>query len=86
LCNHINGPGLSRAALGNLVVAANIEALPGARLNDRTIYGFSRSSSIASCLSGSARSLSMTNFTSAYTMFRSWRGSGSFITTKDLVA
>ena len=30
----INGRGLSRSALGNLLVVSNIEALPGARLND----------------------------------------------------
>jgi porin len=30
----INGRGLSRSAIGNLLVASNIEALPGARLND----------------------------------------------------
>ena len=30
----INGRGLSRSALGNFLVVGNIEALPGARLND----------------------------------------------------
>jgi porin len=30
----INGRGLSRSALGNLLAVSNIEALPGARLND----------------------------------------------------
>jgi porin len=30
----INGRGLSRSAIGNLLVVSNIEALPGARLND----------------------------------------------------
>ena len=62
----IKGRGLSRSALGNFLVVGNIEALPGARLND---LRFSRNSSIASCRCASPRLLSMTkaSFTTANT-------------------